>query len=134
MKNRHRIAAWLHIAAGTFVTALVAIIWICAELLTQVFDGTFIPEAWAMFGRPAAITLLAFTVMELLAGIALLRERLWARWPLLFVSAFQVAIVPIGTLLAMYSVWALLSGIPRVAHRRPIHLEALLQATGPQQG
>lgn len=124
MKNRHRIAAWLHIAAGTFVTALIAIIWICAELLTQMFDGTFIPGAWAMFGRPVALVLVAFTVMELLAGIALLRERLWARWPLLFVSVFQVAIVPIGTLLAMYSFWALLSGIARVAHCSPLQIEA----------
>jgi len=123
MKNRHRIAAWLHIAAGTFVTALIAIIWICAELLTQMFDGTFIPGAWAMFGRPVALVLVAFTVMELLAGIALLRERLWARWPLLFVSVFQVAIVPIGTLLAMYSFWALLSGIPRAVHTSPLQIE-----------
>jgi hypothetical protein len=77
-----------------------------------------------MFGRPVAITLLAFTVMELSAGIALLHERMWARWPLLLVSVFQVAVVPVGTLLAMYSFWALLSGMPRAVHRGSLQIEA----------
>lgn len=105
-----QIAAWLHIAAGAFVATLIAGLWVYAALLAPIFEGSFIPELFAMFGRPVAVALLSFAMLEIVAAVALLRRRRWARFALVAVGAAQLAVFPIGTALTLYTLWALLSG------------------------
>ena len=102
-----KIASWLHIAVGALIAALTFTLWICAALLAPVFDGSFIPGLVAMFGRPVGVALLAFATLEVAAAVALLRRRRWARYGLNGVAAAQLVIFPIGTALALYTLWAL---------------------------
>ena len=87
---------------------MISTLWICAALLTPVFDGSFIPGLVAMFGRPVAVALLAFATLEVAAAVALLRRRRWARYGLYGVAATQLVIFPIGTALTIYTLWALM--------------------------
>lgn len=87
MSRRRQIAAWLHIAAGLFVAGTVGALWVCAAMLAPMFEGSFVPGLVAMFGRPIAVVLIGFGVLEVAAAIALLRESGWARVALLMVSA-----------------------------------------------
>ena len=107
MSTRRKIAAWLHIAAGVFVAGMVGALWVLATMLASTFEGSFVPELVAMFGRPVAAALIGFGVLEVAAAIALLRGREWARVPILMASAVQLLVFPIGTALAIYTVWAL---------------------------
>ncbi len=109
MRTRHRIAAGLHIAVGCLIAALVAVLWICLALLAPVFEGTFVPDLFAMFGQPLAVATLAYAGLEVAAAIALLRAHRWARYALGAVSLTQFAIVPIGTALSVYTFWVLIS-------------------------
>ena len=104
-----KIASWLHIAAGALIAALISTLWVCAALIAPAFDGTFIPGLVAMFGQPLAVALLAFATLEMAAAVALLHRRGWARYALFGVGAAQLLIFPIGTGLALYTLWALLS-------------------------
>jgi hypothetical protein len=108
MNTRRKIAAWLHIAAAAFVATLVAGLWVCAALLAPTFEGTFVTELVAMFGRPIAVALLVFTVVEAAAAAALLRGQAWAAQVLMGVGLLQLPVFPIGTALSLFTLWSLL--------------------------
>jgi hypothetical protein len=61
------------------------------------FIGTFLP-----------FTILAVSSVGLIAGIGLLSYRKWARILVLIVSAADCVNIPLGTLLGVYSIWALM--------------------------
>ena len=107
VSNHRRIAAWLHIGAGAFTAAVVALLWVCIALLAPVFDGTFIPELVSAVGRPVALVLLAFAALEVAAATALLKHRRWAPYALCAVGVVQLMTFPIGTALALYTLYAL---------------------------
>ena len=116
MSRRRLIAAGLHVAAGLFVAGTVGTLWVCAAMLAPMFEGSFVPGLVAMFGRPVAIVLIGFGVLEVAAAIALLRGSSWARMVLLTVSAVLLFVFPVGTALSIYTGWALASSIrPAVA-------------------
>ena len=48
------------------------------------------------------------SVPGLLAGIGLLRRWSWARWLTLVLSVLDLAVVPIGTLFGIYTIWVLM--------------------------
>lgn len=109
MNTRRCVAAWLHVAAGAFIVGLVVTLWVCAAMLASTVDGSFIPELVAMFGRPIAVALIAFGTIQIGAAVALLRGREWARVALGIVSALLAPVFPIGTALAVYTGWALVT-------------------------
>ena len=84
-----------------------ALLWVCIALLAPVFDGTFIPELVSAVGRPVALVLLAFAALEVAAANALLKHRRWAAYALLAVGGAQLPIFPIGSALALYTLYAL---------------------------
>ncbi len=61
------------------------------------FIGTFLP-----------VTMLAVSILGLIGGIGLLSYRKWARILVLIVSAADCVNIPLGTLVGVYSIWALM--------------------------
>ena len=112
MRTHEIIVGWLHLIAGLFVFGVVAVLWYLAAQLASMFAGSFIPGLIAMLGIPIAVVLLAASVLESAASIALIRldagPHAWARPVLIGVSAVQLLIFPIGTAIAIYTIWALL--------------------------
>jgi hypothetical protein len=116
MSLHRRIAAWLHVAVAAFIVGATGMLWICAAMLAPTFEGSFVPDLVAMFGRPIAVALIAFGTLEAAAAIAVLRGREWGRVALVMISALQLVVFPIGTAVALYTGWALiLSDRSRVA-------------------
>jgi hypothetical protein len=61
------------------------------------FVGIFLP-----------LTILIVSIIGLIAGIGLLSYRKWARILVLIVSAADCVNIPLGTLMGVYSIWALM--------------------------
>ncbi len=108
MRNHELAVAWMHVVAGLFVLGCVTLLWVVAAQLAPFFEGSFVPELFAMFGRPVALALITLAGLETLAAVALLRGHTWPRAVLVGVSFLQLAIFPIGTAVSVYTFWALL--------------------------
>jgi len=110
--NGHRIAiVVLHTIVGLFVFGCVATIWVAATLLAPTFEGSFVPELVAMFGKPIASVLLALAVIEVVAALAFLRSGVrWPRYALATISVLLLFAFPIGTAIALYTFVVLARG------------------------
>lgn len=130
MRTHEIITGWLHLIAGAFVFGCVAMIWYAAAQLASWFAATFIPGLIATVGIPIAVTLLAASGLEMVAGVVLVMRNVkqygWARPVLIGSSALQLLMFPIGTAIAVYTFWALLTlkpvstepGLPVVAQKQ----------------
>jgi hypothetical protein len=58
-------------------------------------------------GTVVAGTVALFCVPGIVAGIGLLKHRHWARILTLVLSVFDLLVFPIGTIIAVYSIWVL---------------------------
>ena len=130
MRTHEIITGWLHLIAGLFIFGCVAMIWYAAAQLASWFSATFIPGLLAMVGIPIAVILLAASGLEIVAAFSLImgnaKQYAWARPVLIGVSALQLLLFSIGTAIAAYSLWALLTqnlvstepGAPVVPHKQ----------------
>lgn len=108
LKRKHdAIVGWLHLIAGVFICACISIIWVSLVQLAPLFKQTGIPILISLYFGPISICLLVLGLVETIAAIALLLRHTWARAVLLGLSAILCLAVPIGTLLAGYTIWAL---------------------------
>lgn len=109
MERHIQLVAYLHIGLGALGLLGAAFVFLAvagAGLLSGDLQAIFITSTIA-----AIVGLfLAFTsVPGIVGGIGLLRHRPWARILILIVSTFYLFHVPLGTLLAIYSYWTLLT-------------------------
>jgi len=105
LRKRLVIMAWLHIAVGVVGLGLFAAL-IGAFLLAR--DPEYNDE-FAMFaGVLGFLSVLHFLPM-FVGGVGLLRRKPWARMILWAVSAPLALLIPVGTLLAGYNVWAMIT-------------------------
>jgi hypothetical protein len=105
-RKHHVIIGWLHLIAGVFISVCISIIWVSLVQLAPIFEQTGIPILISLYFGPISLCLLVLGLAEVTAAIALLLRHTWARAVLLGVSAILCLAVPIGTLLAGYTVWA----------------------------
>lgn len=106
-RKHHVIVGWLHLIAGVFICVCISIIWVSLVQLAPMFKQTGIPILISLYFGPLSICLLVLGLVEIVAAIALILRRTWARAVLLGLCAILCLAVPIGTLLAGYTVWAL---------------------------
>ena len=114
-----RVAAWLHIALGA--------LWVCIWGLLGLSFGAFgaiagaaahgpgaLVLAWiAGFGVVLLLFLLAFPVLEIVGGVMLLSGSTAGRVITILFSVLELINVPFGTVVGIYSLWALLREIPQ---------------------
>jgi hypothetical protein len=100
LKRKH------HVIASVFISTCISIIWVLLVQLAPLFEQTGIPILISLYFGPVSICLLVLGLVEIVAAIALLRHT-WARAVLMGLCAILCLAVPIGTLLARYTVWAL---------------------------
>jgi hypothetical protein len=101
------VVAWLQI-----VNSLLGIVAgaFAATLILGVGAITEEPVAFRIMGLTAAVIgglLFILGVPGLVAGIGLLRRAPWSRTMALVLSVFQLVLFPIGTVLALYTVFVL---------------------------
>jgi len=128
-----RVAAWLHIALGA--------IWVCMLAFVGLFFGAFgaIMGAsahgsnagilgWiAGFGVVLFLFIAAFPVLEIVGGVMLLGGSTAGRVITIVFSVLELINVPFGTVVGIYSLWALLREVPQ-----PMPASVVVQPGTPQ--
>lgn len=61
----------------------------------------------SMIGPAIATYLFVVNIPSIIGGIGLLKKKSWARILVLIISAMDLLAIPIGTALAVYSIWVL---------------------------
>lgn len=108
--HRHvRIVAYLHIGLGVLNLLGAAFVF-----LVVAGAGLLSGDPQAMFVTSTVATAVGFflavtAIPGIVGGIGLLQRRPWARVLILIVATFYLFHVPFGTLLAVYTYWALLT-------------------------
>lgn len=114
-----------HLRFLAILYILVGVIGGIAALLVLIFMGGFsgislyaersdlvsgpLVQVLRFFGIFLTTLMLALAVPSVLSGMGILRYRTWARPLAMVVSVLQLANLPLGTILALYSFWVLMS-------------------------
>lgn len=106
--NHLRLAAWLHVVSG--VCILLALSAALAYVAASYAGSGLQADLKAILGTVGLVVGTALSVvagLELVGGVAHLAGLAIGRPLLMLSSAFQLANVPLGTGLAIYTFWAL---------------------------
>ncbi|HEY5611172.1 MAG TPA: hypothetical protein VIL97_08185 [Thermoanaerobaculia bacterium] len=109
MEKHVTVVAALMIAFGV-LGLLLALFFFVSILGGGLLSGD--PEAIAITGTVAtalAVFISITAIPELIAGIALLRRKPWARILALVISFLNLFVIPIGTIFGIYAIWVLLN-------------------------
>ena len=119
-----RVAAWLHIAMGALAVSLLALF----GLLFGAFGALGVTEGgihagifgWlAGLGAVILLVVMAFPALEILGGVLLLQGNPAGRVITIVFSVLGLINIPFGTVVGVYSLWALLRDVPRAADAVP---------------
>jgi hypothetical protein len=115
-----RVAAWLHIALGAIAVCVLAIVGMLFGVFGAAAVGASTPGAeagvlgWiAGFGLAVFLVILAFPVLEIVGGVMLLGGSPAGKVITIIFSVLGLINIPIGTVVGIYSLWALLREIPQ---------------------
>ena len=115
-----RVAAWLHIALGAIAVCVLGLLGMffgvfgaaAAGAATQGADAGIL--GWiAGFGVMLFLVILLFPVLEIVGGVMLLNGSPVGKVITIIFSVLGLLNIPIGTVVGIYSLWALLREIPQ---------------------
>ena len=117
-----RVAAWLHIVLGAIAACVLGFL----ALFFGVFGAAAVGASahgseagvlgWiAGFGFVLLLCVMAFPVLEIIGGVMLLGGSTAGRVITIVFSVLGLINIPIGTIVGIYSLWALLRELPRPA-------------------
>jgi hypothetical protein len=116
-----RVAAWLHIALGVIAVGVLALV----GMFFGVFGAAVGASAqgsdanvlgWiAGLGATLFLFIAAFPALEILGGVMLLNASPVGKVLTIIFSVLGLINIPIGTVVGIYSLWALLREIPQPA-------------------
>lgn len=123
MKLRLRILAWCHIVfGGVGLGALATLVAAYGLARDPAYDDEF-----ALFGGMLGLLSIAYFLPSFVGGIGILQRIPWARW-ILWIEAGMLALaIPVGTVLAGLSIWALLTTREDTADGGMAAFEAFVQ-------
>lgn len=119
----HLIMGGLGLLAGICVTAFVVLMGGLGGLGALAEQSAGAGEALAVFGSMGILGMFIggfivfLSLPQMLAGYGLMRRRAWAPMVALIVSMFQLLSFPIGTVVACYTGWVLLSSEGQRAYK-----------------
>jgi hypothetical protein len=111
MKTHHQIVAVLHIAFGALSLIFALIIFGTLGLAGGIVVSQGETEAAGILGIVALFVggfLVLLSLPGIIGGWALYTGRSWARPVVLVLAILQLANIPFGTALGIYTLWALL--------------------------
>ena len=115
-----RVAAWLHIALGAIAVCVLGLLGMFFGVFGAAAVGASTHSAdarilgWiAGFGVMLFLVILAFPVLEIVGGVMLLGGSPVGKVITIIFSVLGLLNIPIGTVVGIYSLWALLREIPQ---------------------
>jgi hypothetical protein len=103
MNNYVAIAGWLNIAQGLVGLILGLVLFLAPE---AVVSGGWIGEGYLLaswLGAAFALLSLPYVV----AGVGLLKRQRWSKFLAVVLSVFSLFMLPLGTLVGIYTIWVL---------------------------
>lgn len=123
MKLRLRLLAWCHIVfGGVGLGALAALVLAYGAAHDPAYDDEF-----ALFGGALGLFSSVYFLPSFVGGIGILRRMPWARWILWIEAGLLALAMPVGTVLAGLSLWALITTREDTADGGMAAFEALVQ-------
>jgi hypothetical protein len=132
MEKHITLVGVLNIAYRAFILLWAFIFFALAAGFSRVFQYLMRTEAVHMHDVPFEILdivpfiltlvgtlMFVVSVIGIIGGVAVLKRKEWGRIVLLVVSFFNLAHVPLGTALGVYTIWALLNDDTIRAFRPP---------------
>jgi hypothetical protein len=126
-----RVAAWLHIALGVLWVCILAFFGLAFGAFGALFGASMHGSdagilAWiAGFGVALLLFLLVFPVLEIVGGAMLLSGSTAGRVITIVFSVLELINIPFGTIIGVYSLWALLRELPQ-----PVPMPMPMPASG----
>ena len=109
MSTHIRIIGWLHIIFG-LLGLLTAFAIFGGGMLGGLFTGTLSGTiGMGLIGTFAAVIVAVLAIPGLIAGYGLLKYYEWARILMIVIAVLELIRFPLGTVLGIYTLWALLS-------------------------
>lgn len=107
MKQHVTIAAALRIGAGVLWLLLAALIFVAVVGGGLLSGDSEAIRITSIVGTVLAVVFGCLAIPGIVAGVGLLKYQNWARVLSLILSVIDLLVVPIGTLLGIYSIWVL---------------------------
>jgi len=108
MKKHVTVVAALHIGIGILGLIAAMIVYFALNFAKSFVQGEEVPTMVLGFISASLPVLIGFmSTLGLVGGIGLLTLQQWARYLVIVVSALDCLMIPIGTLLGVYSLWVL---------------------------
>ena len=114
-----RIAAWLHIALGVIAVCVLGVLGMVFGVFGAAVGASAHGDdanvlAWiAGLGATVFLVVAAFPVLEIVGGVMLLNASPAGKIITIIFSVLGLINIPIGTVVGIYSLWALLREIPQ---------------------
>lgn len=122
MKLRLKILAWTHIVVGGLgLGALAIVVMAYANARDPAYDRIF-----AVIGGMLGLLSIAYFLPSFVGGIGVLRRLPWARWILWIQAGLLALAIPVGTALAGFSLWALITTREETADGGMANFEAFV--------
>lgn len=115
MVSHIKILGWIHIIFGALgILAALVVFSIFGGLAGMVgiagdSDGRAAAPILVIIGGIVLMILIVLSVPGLIGGIGLVNFKPWARVYMIILSAFHILNIPIGTVLGVYGLWALIN-------------------------
>jgi hypothetical protein len=123
VKLRLRLLAWGHIVfGGVGLGALAALVLAYGGARDPAYDDEF-----ALFGGALGLFAIVYFLPSFVGGIGILRRIPWARWILWIEAGLLALAMPVGTVMAGLSLWALITTREDTADGGMAAFEAFVQ-------
>ena len=119
MSTHVKIIGWLHIIFGVF-GVLTAFALFGGGLVGGAFAGSVKGMiGLGMLGTFVGVIVAALAIPGLIAGYGLLKYYEWARILMIVIAVLELIRFPLGTILGVYTLWALLNAEGAALFKRP---------------
>lgn len=79
--------------------------WYAVASIGSTVRTGWVGQVVAMFGKPIALALMFIALVDLVGAVGYLRGYSWSRWVLIGISVLELPIFPVGTAVAVYTLW-----------------------------
>lgn len=107
MKKHITIVGIYHIAVGALMILKAVFIFLIMILVAVLSDDRSAVPVLISVGALVFLFLFALALPGVVGGIGALRYKNWARYLVMIVAVLELFLPPIGTIIGVYSLWAL---------------------------
>jgi hypothetical protein len=108
MQKNINIVAALQIGLSIFNLLIALIIFCVLKLVGGFFDNAQGSMALSLISNIIVAVFLLISIPGILAGLGLYKRKEWARIVTIILSIFELFSFPVGTAIAIFSIWAMI--------------------------